>query len=35
MILKHKELTTEIQHMWNIKTKVITVIDREAGTISN
>jgi len=25
-ILKYKHLTTEIQHMWNAKTKVIPVI---------
>jgi len=25
-ILKYKDLTTEIQRMWNVKTKVITVI---------
>jgi hypothetical protein len=27
MILKYKELTIETQRMWNIKTKVILVID--------
>ena len=25
-ILKYKDLTTEIQHMWNVKTNVISVI---------
>jgi len=25
-ILKYKDLTKEIEHMWNIKTKVIPVI---------
>ena len=25
-ILKYKDLTTEIQHMWNVKIKVIPVI---------
>jgi hypothetical protein len=25
-ILKYKDLTVEIQHMWNIKTRVIPVI---------
>ena len=35
MILKYKDLTTEIQHMWNVKTKVIPVIIGATGTISN
>ena len=25
-ILKHKDITIEIQHMWNVKTNVIPVI---------
>jgi len=33
-ILKYKDLTIEIQHMWNVKTKVITVIIGANGTIS-
>jgi len=32
--LKYTDLTTEIQHMWNETTKVITVIIGETGTIS-
>jgi len=32
-ILKYKDLTTEIQHMWNIKAKVIPVITGATGTI--
>jgi len=32
--LKYKDLTTEIQHMWNVKTKVIPVIIGVTGTIS-
>jgi len=34
-ILKYKDLTTEIQRMWNVKTKVIPVIIGATGTISN
>jgi hypothetical protein len=33
-ILKYKNLTIEIQHMWNVKTKVITVIVGATGSIS-
>jgi len=33
-ILKHKDLITEIQRMWNVKTKVIPVIIGATGTIS-
>jgi len=33
-ILKYKDLTIEVQHMWNVKTKVIPVIIGAAGTIS-
>jgi hypothetical protein len=33
-ILKYKDLTTEIQSMWNVKTKVIPVIKGATGTIS-
>jgi hypothetical protein len=33
-ILKYKDLTTEIQCMWNVKIKVIPVIIGETGTIS-
>ena len=32
-ILKYKELTIEIQHMWNVKTKVIPVIIGTTGAI--
>jgi len=34
-ILKYKNLTIEIQLMWNVKTKVIPVIIEATGTISN
>jgi hypothetical protein len=33
-ILKYKYFTIEIQCMWNVKTKVITVIIGATGTIS-
>ena len=33
-ILKYKDLTIEIQHMWNVKTKVISVIIGATGTTS-
>jgi hypothetical protein len=33
-ILKYKDLTIEMQRMWNVKTKVIPVIIGATGTIS-
>jgi len=33
-ILKYKDLTTKIQRMWNVKTKVIPVIIGATGTVS-
>ena len=33
-ILNYKDLTIEIQRMWNVKTKVIPVITVANGTIS-
>jgi hypothetical protein len=33
-ILKYMDLTIEIQHMWNVKTRVIPVIIEATGTIS-
>jgi hypothetical protein len=32
-ILKYKGLKTEIQHMWNVKTKVIPVTKEATGTM--
>jgi len=34
-ILKYKDLTIEIQSMWNVKTKVIPVIIGATGSIFN
>jgi hypothetical protein len=31
-ILKYKDLTIEIQHVWNVKTRVIPVIIGATGT---
>jgi hypothetical protein len=33
-ILKYKDLTTEVQRMWNVNTRVIPVITGATGTIS-
>ena len=33
-ILKYKDLKTKIQHMWNVKTKVIPIIKEATGTMS-
>jgi hypothetical protein len=33
-ILKYKDLTTEIQRMWNVTTKMIPVIIGAIGTVS-
>ena len=33
-ILKYKDLTIDVQRMWNVKTKVIPVIIGGTGTIS-
>jgi hypothetical protein len=33
-ILKYKDITTETQRMWNVKTEVIPVITGATGTIS-
>jgi hypothetical protein len=33
-ILKYENLAIEIQHMWNVKTKVIPVIRGATGNIS-
>ena len=32
--VKYKDLTIEIQHMWNVKTKVIPIITGATGTVS-
>jgi hypothetical protein len=32
-ILKYKDLTVEVQRMWNVKTSVITVKNGATGTI--
>ena len=33
-IIKYRDLITEIQRMWNVKAKVISVITGATGTIS-
>jgi hypothetical protein len=33
-ILNYEDLTIEIQHMWNVQTKVIPIIIGPTGTIS-
>ena len=33
-IVKYKDLTIEIQCMWNVKTKMIPIITEATGTIS-
>ena len=33
-IIKYKDLTTETQRIWNVKTKVIPVITEAAGSMS-
>jgi hypothetical protein len=33
-ILKYKDLTIQIQHIWNVKTRLIPVIIGATGTIS-
>jgi hypothetical protein len=32
-IMKYKDLTTKILHMWNVKTDVMPVLIRATGTI--
>ena len=34
-IIKHKDLTIEIQRMWNVKTKVAPVAKGATGSMSN
>jgi hypothetical protein len=34
-VLNYKDLTIEIQRIWNVKTRVIPVIIGATGTISN
>ena len=34
MILKYKDLTAEIRHMWNVTTKLKPAIIQVTGTIS-
>jgi hypothetical protein len=34
MVIKYKDLTIEIHHMWNVKTNVIPGITGATGTIS-
>jgi len=33
-ILRYEDLTVEIHHMWNVKAKVIPVIKRATGTVT-
>ena len=32
-ILKYEDLTTEVEHTWNVEAKVTPVIKRATGTI--
>jgi len=34
MILKHKDFTIEIQHMWHVTAQVMPVITGPTGTIA-